>query len=215
MLTSTNSLTGLMLRVVSDTDLHARWLNTLSYLEYIGFRKIIKSQDASHMNQQMLQHANEEGRHALLLKNICLKVGGPRYDTYHPAKLLKGPEAELYFQSVDAEAEALLSPIASGKELSRLTYLAVTWLIEVRALEVYGIYTEALRARGMSSPLASLLKEEERHLEEVEEKIADLIPERVRTDLEAMEFARYQEYLRALAMELGGDLEVDFAPSFS
>ena len=213
MRTATNSLTNLMLRIVSDTDLHARWLNTMSYLEYIGFRKIIKSQDASNMSQQTLQHANEEGRHALLLKNICLKVGGPRYDSYHPSKLLKGIEAEIYIQSVDAEAEALLSTVTSGQELSRLTYLAVTWLVEMRALEVYGAYTEALRVNGLSSPLASLLKEEERHLEDVQEAIAGLIPERVRADLEAMEFARYQEYLRALAMELGGSLEVDFAPS--
>lgn len=202
-----------MLRIVSDNDLHARWLNTLSYLEYIGFRKIIKSQDAGNMTQQTLQHANEEGRHALLLKNICLKIGGSRYDSYHPSKLLKGFEAELYFQSIDSGAEALLSSIASGKALSKLTYLAVTWLVEVRALNVYGAYTEALRARSLSSPLASLLKEEERHLEDVEKEIVGLIPERLRSDLEALENARYQEYLRQLTMELDANLEVEFAPN--
>lgn len=213
MRTSTNALSTLMLRIVSDNDLHARWLNTLSYLEYIGFRKIIKSQDAGDMTQQTLQHANEEGRHALLLKNICLKVGGPRYDSYHPSKLLKGFEAEFYFQSIDSGVEALLSSVASGKALSRLTYLAVTWLVEVRALKVYGAYTEALRAHGLSSPLASLLKEEERHLEDVQNEIKNLIPERLRSDLEALENVRYQEYLRQLTLELGANLEVEIAPN--
>jgi len=31
-------------RIVVDPNLHARWINTFSYLEYIGFRKIVKSQ---------------------------------------------------------------------------------------------------------------------------------------------------------------------------
>jgi hypothetical protein len=199
---STEALAKVMSHIVGNTDLHARWLNTLSFLEYIGFRKIIKSQDASSMSLETLTHANEEGRHALLLKNLCLKTGGPRYDSYAPSKLLRGAEAELYFQSVDSEAHALLSPLAQGENLTRLTYLAVTWLVEVRALEVYGVYMQALKAAGLSSPLASLLREEEKHLSEVSRNIAGLIPQRTLDDLKAMEFACYQEYMRALVQEV-------------
>jgi hypothetical protein len=194
----------LMNQIVSDVDTHARWLNTLSYLEYIGFRKIVKSQPASMMTQATLLHANEEGRHALLLKNISLKVGGDKFDSYRPETLLCGEPAEEYFQSVDAGAEMILSEIASNEKLARLTYFAVTWLVELRALEVYGAYTQALNGIGMASPLASLLKEEERHLKEVTEEIAGLLPDELRDRLIGMEQIAYLKYLRALELNLKG-----------
>lgn len=203
---STDSLAALMDRVVRDPDVHARWLNTLSYLEYIGFRKIVKSQDARMMTQATLLHANEEGRHALLLKSQSMKVGGERFDSYLPELLLCGEDAEAYFQSVDAGAEKLLSEIASDEKLTRLTYFAVTWLVEVRALEVYGIYTSALKGIGLASPLTGLLKEEERHLRDVNAEMANLIPEEMRDRLQAMESICYLKYIRALglALENGG-----------
>ena len=40
--------------VVADTALHARWLNTFSYLEYVGFRKIVKSQRAEVLTAAIL-----------------------------------------------------------------------------------------------------------------------------------------------------------------
>ena len=43
---SDNCLEGLISQIVADPALHARWLNTFSYLEYVGFRKIVKSQRA-------------------------------------------------------------------------------------------------------------------------------------------------------------------------
>lgn len=192
----------LMNRIISNTDTHARWLNTLSYLEYIGFRKIIKSQPASLMTQATLLHANEEGRHALLLKNVSLKVGGEKFDSYQSQTLLCGTEAEDYFQSVDAGAEKLLSETATDLKLTRLTYFAVTWLVEVRALEVYGAYTNALNGAGIASPLASLLKEEERHLQEVNEEIAGLLSEDLRERLTVMESLCYSKYMNALTQEL-------------
>lgn len=38
-----NRLEDLVERIVADPALHARWLNTFSYLEYVGIRKIVKS----------------------------------------------------------------------------------------------------------------------------------------------------------------------------
>lgn len=192
----------LMQRIVADTDTHARWLNTLSYLEYIGFRKILKSQSAEMMTHATLLHANEEGRHALMLKNISLKVGGEKFDSYQPQTLLCGREAEDYFQSVDDGTEMLLSQVASGDKLTRLAYFTVTWLVEVRALEVYGAYMEALKGAGIASPIAGLLKEEERHLQEVNEEIAGLLPDELRAKLKSMESLCYTKYMKILEREL-------------
>ena len=54
-----------------NPNLHARWLNMFSYLEYIGFRKIVKSQGAENLSLETLGHAVEEGRHALMLKKFA------------------------------------------------------------------------------------------------------------------------------------------------
>ena len=46
--------------IVADPALHARWLNTFSYLEYVGFRKIVKSQRAEVLTAAILGHACEK-----------------------------------------------------------------------------------------------------------------------------------------------------------
>jgi hypothetical protein len=50
-------LESLIGAVVADPALHARWLNTFSYLEYVGFRKIVKSQRAEVLTAAILGHA--------------------------------------------------------------------------------------------------------------------------------------------------------------
>ena len=87
--------------IVADPALHARWLNTLSYLEYVGFRKIVKSQRAEVLTAAILGHACEEGRHALGLKKLAIKLGGVQFDSYAPEVLLCGEEAAAYFQGLD------------------------------------------------------------------------------------------------------------------
>ena len=51
--------------IVSDRFIHAKWLNALSHLEYIGTRKIIKSQLSENIDYETLKHIHEESRHAL------------------------------------------------------------------------------------------------------------------------------------------------------
>jgi hypothetical protein len=77
-----NRLESLVDKIVADQVLHARWLNTFSYLEYVGFRKIVKSQKAEALTAAILGHACEEGRHALGLKKLALRLGGAEFDSY-------------------------------------------------------------------------------------------------------------------------------------
>ena len=118
--------------IVADAGLHARWLNTFSYLEYVGFRKIVKSQRAEALTAEILNHALEEGRHALGLKNIALKIGGETFATYAPANMLCGDEAEDYFQNLDAACDAIFADRPDAQRV-KLVYCYVTWLIERRA----------------------------------------------------------------------------------
>jgi hypothetical protein len=82
-------LENLLDRMVADPSLHARWLNTFSYLEYVGFRKIEKSERAETLTAAVLGRACEEGRHALRLKTLAIKLGGAGCDSYLPEVLLR------------------------------------------------------------------------------------------------------------------------------
>jgi hypothetical protein len=199
------NLSSIMSVIVANPELHARWLNTFSYLEYIGFRKIVKSQNAQDLNVEVLSHAVEEGRHALLLKRLAIKTGGLQFNTYSPDMLLCGSEAEKYFQGLDRACESLIEDKGILNK-SRLTYLYVTWLIEVRALLVYESYQKTIGMGGTKSPLSSLLAEEERHLASVGKELQDSDPcfEAHSAELKVIEEKLYQNYLMALRREVLG-----------
>src|SRR5258708_3332280 len=136
--------------VIKEPVLHAKWLNTFSYLEYIGFRKIVKSQQQENLNLATLKHAAEESRHALLLKNLAVKFGGETFKTFHPETLLCEAAAENYFQKLDTVCGAHASSKQSSQQSSRLTYLYVTWLVELRALAIYSYYQAVLIEMGQA-----------------------------------------------------------------
>ena len=207
-------LESLIGAVVADPALHARWLNTFSYLEYVGFRKIVKSQRAEVLTAAILGHACEEGRHALGLKKLAIKLGGARFDSYAPEALLCGEEAEAYFQDLDqACAEAFAG--RSEAERGKLTYGYVTWLVERRALDVYGIYKKALGDSDVARKLGGLLAEETKHLADVEALLHIGDPEfSTRSkEFEAVEAALYQNFIDALTRELARDAAIAAAGS--
>jgi hypothetical protein len=143
-----NKLEKLVGRIATDHSLHARWLNTFSFLEYIGFRKIVKSQRAEALDAAILGHACEEGRHALGLKKLAIKLGGPEFDSYLPETLLCGEEAKNYFQELDKRCDDAFVH-RSDAERARLTYGYVTWLVERRALDVYEHTNRLLEIRKL------------------------------------------------------------------
>ena len=72
--------------------------------------------------------------------------------------MLCGDEAEAYFQNLDQPATRS-SPPARPKR-AKLVYRYVTWLVERRALDVYGGYKDALGASPIAGQLDGLLGEE-------------------------------------------------------
>lgn len=198
-----HGLDALIGAIVADSHLHARWINTFSFLEYVGFRKIVKSQRAESLSAAILTHALEEGRHALGLKKLAIKLGGAAFDSYANDLLLCGDEAETYFQSLDGACDDALSALPEA-ERAALVYCYVTWLVERRALEVYGIYKSALGESEIARKLHGLLAEEEKHLADVEGWLRADDPafaERSRA-FEALEEKLYVRFIEALAQEL-------------
>jgi hypothetical protein len=197
-------LESLVEKIVSDPALHARWLNTFSYLEYVGFRKIVKSQRAETLNAAILGHACEEGRHALGLKKLAVKAGGAEFDSYRPEVLLCGPEAEAYIQDLDKACDEAFATRPEA-ERAKLTYAYVTWLVERRALDVYQSYRNALGETEIARKLGSLVNEEMRHLADIEAMLQACDPEfEARSkQFEPIEAWLYQNFIAALARELG------------
>jgi hypothetical protein len=163
-------LTTLVNTIVTDPQLHARWVNTFSFLEYVGFRKIVKSQRAESLSAEVLAHALEEGRHAMSLKKLALKIGGKAFDSYAPEALLCGEEAESYFQTLDHTCDEALQA-ESEEQRAALVYLYVTWLVEIRALDVYTQYGNAVASFGSAPGLEGLLAEETQHLSRVAQEL--------------------------------------------
>jgi hypothetical protein len=198
--------------VVADPALHVRWLNTFSYLEYVGFRKIVKSQRAEVLTAAILGHACEEGRHALGLKKLAVKLGGAEFDSYAPEVLLCGEEAEAYFQDLDKACDEAFAD-RSNEERAKLTYCYVTWLVERRALDVYGIYKKALGDSDIARKLGGLLAEETKHLADVKALLRAGDPEfSTRSNkFEAVEATLYQNFI--LTREFARDAAIAAAVS--
>ena len=155
-------------KIVQDKPWHTRWLNTLAFMEHIGSRKIIKSQNSTYLNITVLQHISEEARHAFYFKNLAYKLSPDDCLTFEENYLINGEASELYFQSIDHKAEENLSHSPS-KNL--LNYLYTTWMIEERAIMLYTIYNQVLKQYSFSFNLNFILREEDHHLKTVTDSI--------------------------------------------
>lgn len=144
--------------------LHAKFLNTISLMEYMGARKIVKSQLEHNVDSEVLSHMTEEIRHAQIFKKMALKLSEGKLKTYADEYLLAGAEGRAYIQSVDQSIAAALN----GQN-AKLNYMLSTLLIEERANEVYPFYAELLQPSGFAGHLRGILREEEHHLEQIKQ----------------------------------------------
>ena len=150
--------------LIQNKSLHTRWLNTLAFMEHIGARKIIKSQNSTTLDHFILQHISEEARHAFYFKNLAHKLSPSDCPNFEEKYLLKGASSENYFQAIDHKAEEELSN-SSDKNL--LNYLYTTWMIEERAVMLYELYNQVLKLNKMPFNLNLILREEDHHLKTV------------------------------------------------
>lgn len=177
-------------RVISEKVLHSRWLNTLSYLEYIGTRKILKSLPAHILSKTFLEHINEEARHSLFFKNLALKVGHKNL-SFKEHELLAPKAGNDYFQQIDRYTLkfSFSNPVIS--------YLYTTYIVEQRALVVYSLYNDTLKRKAGSFSIESVLNDEREHCDFVFEKIQKIDP-LWEKNLEDMIHFEHQKYFALL-----------------
>jgi hypothetical protein len=165
-------ITELVQRVVAVPTLHGLWLNTLSYLENCGARKIASCEHPTAVKEEMLKHAAEEFRHAFYLKTQLARIG-QSYEDYRRSHLLGGWAAYHYLNALDLQTSRYLrEQRMTLTETRQLAYLLVTYAIELRAGELYPIYQTALRQISSKVQVQSILLEEQEHLREMEEELS-------------------------------------------
>lgn len=153
-------LLSLLEKITSDNSLHSRFLNTLSYLEYIGSRKMLKSLPSSILDKTLLDHINEETRHSLIFKRLAEKCS-KKSMRFGEEELLAGQSAENYFQKVDHYS------LKFSFDNPILNYLYTTYAVEQRALVFYSLYNDFLKKKGFSFSVSSILDDEIKHLDSV------------------------------------------------
>ena len=154
-------LESFLTKVTQDKSLHARYLNTLAFMEHIGSRKILKSQNSAKLNLTVLQHISEEARHAFYFKGLAHKISPADSQNFEPAYMINGSASEAYFQAIDHKAEEDLIGLPNAKQLN---YLYTTWIIEERAVMLYQIYNRILKSQRAPFNLDFILREEDHHL---------------------------------------------------
>ena len=162
-------------QIIEDDNKHASWLNVLSYLEYIGSRKIFKTQKQEDMNEVILRHAADEARHALILKQMIEKLSVSDYGSYDTEHLMKGYSAYRYFQSLDSIVKKSFgNKRKNDREFTHLCYLYVSLIIEIRANWLYDHYSNALTRNNSPVNVSGIINDEIRHLEDTWNEIAKL-----------------------------------------
>src|SRR6478735_214205 len=94
-------LQQLFSQIISNDADHARFLNTLSYMENSGARKISACEHPETVSLMILKHAAEEHRHAYYLKKQLDKIAPGVCTTYAREALLAPQESCSYLNKLD------------------------------------------------------------------------------------------------------------------
>lgn len=199
-------IASVLTNIVNDNVLHSKWLNTLSYMENAGAKKISASEHKEEVTLLILKHAAEEHRHAYYLKKQLAKLDENLCRTYTNAELLAPNHTKYYLNTLDVQVCRYLKDHfkLAGYELKFAAYLFVTYAIEVRADELYPIYQEVLTAKESRVTVKSIILEEEGHLEEMLNQLKEFSPdwEKHAQEIIQIEQKMFNDWMLSLAKEL-------------
>jgi hypothetical protein len=158
---------ALLERIVGDRGVEARWLHTVSLLEFVGARKIMKTVAARHPRREVLDHVADETRHALAFKVLAERLWeGALGDA--EGDYLGRSAAVSYFQGLDRGAAAIVER-AVGSQDEECCYLVTTTLIERRAMRLYPLYRSMTGHDFIKEELKVVILEEASHRKALEE----------------------------------------------
>lgn len=182
-------------KIAAKPSLEARWLNTLSLLEYIGARKIGKTFSKMHPPIEVLEHHADETRHAYAFKRLSAVVSGGEDLGY-----LCSEEAIDYFQTLDKTLSEWMTKL-TGRNDSNQNYLIVTSIVERRAMKLYPLYRRITRNGFVRDELKRVIEEENAHRRSIEEACLKILNRNDVPDFEECErmedalFLKFQDAL--------------------
>lgn len=144
-------------------QVEARWLHTLSLMEFIGARKISRTVADRHPSLDVLTHLTDETRHAFAFKRLSAEVAGAEIKDY-----LCPEAAARYFQALDHDLAAWATSYTDAPDMY-LHYLLTTTAIERRAMVLYPLYKAASRHPGVREELGRVVTEEQSHRRTIED----------------------------------------------
>lgn len=186
-------LTQFLNKVIDSHSLHARWLNSLSYLENCGARSLARFEHPTKVKKEMLEHAAEEFRHAVHLKQQMGRLGQPLFIDYRLVTLIGGYNTLHYLTRLQVK-------ISRMSDDPQTRYLLTTYAIEKRALILYSLYDSLLKKAKSPVTIRSVLREEEDHFQEIfDEMEAEKTPHVLREKAHLEECLLFEQWFTALA----------------
>lgn len=170
-----NEFEALLPLILSDRLLHAKWLNTLSFLENCGARMIAACEHPTKVKTEILKHAAEEFRHAYYLKQQISRILPGYTNDYQSQTILGGIHTLQYLKKIELYISRFLKRFPYS--LKQGAYILVTYAIERRAEELYPLYQKGLKKISSPVTVKSILLEEKQHLAEMEAEL-DFFPEK-------------------------------------
>ena len=193
-------------KIVQDKKYHAKWLNALSFMENAGARKISKSEDPLKVSLIQLKHAAEEHRHAYYLKKQIAKLDAGILPYYFNDELLAAKQTRYYLHALDIKCCKYLKEQLGleGSDLKYAAYLFVTYVIEVRADDLYPVYQDVLTALDQKVMVKSIIVEEEGHLEEMIDQLEVFDPnwKNHAEKIQEIENNLFKNWMNAIANEI-------------
>jgi len=192
-------------QIVGNPEIHARFLNSLSFMENAGARKISACEHPTMVGIIQLKHAAEEHRHAYYLKKQILKLKVDLCPTYEFPYLLGGVATKNYLQKLDIQTSRFIKKTFDlhGAALQYAAYLFVTYAIEVRADALYPVYQDILTKNQQKVHVKSIILEEEGHLEEMIQQLQEFNSDwkKYADHILAMEEQLFHQWIAALARD--------------
>jgi len=196
----------IIIKIVQNKKNHAKWLNTLSFMENAGARKISRSEDVQKVSLIQLKHAAEEHRHAYYLKKQIAKLHSDDLPYYFNHQLLAATHTRYYLHALDIKCCKYLKQNLNlyGADLKYAAYLFVTYVIEVRADDLYPIYQSVLTKFNQKVMVKSIIIEEEGHLEEMISELENFHPDWKlhAQEIQNMELGLFENWKQAIANEI-------------
>src|SRR6218665_2053839 len=91
--------------IVSNSETHGKYLNTLSYVEHLGARYLRLSNEDKDFTEPVLRHYLEEVRHAYIIRKMAEKVL-KRSLVYTDSDMLVRSSANMYFARLAANVRS-------------------------------------------------------------------------------------------------------------